>query len=433
MLWVFGVATLVLYAGLRVLWPALGSPAESLSALLGLFAVLIYGRGLRSSGPLWFLLAALVVQCLSWWLGYLHHPQWVADNPQLDRLAKLFIFIAVAWWLGGSTRNTLWLWGLAAVTYVAATLVHGGLQDWVNGLAGQRVGFGIRNLQHGSMMYGVVLLGLVILAPRVLRSSRWRGLRAGLWLGSSLISLTAVLIGQTRAVWLALSLALPLALVVWLAYQWARQGGVSLRALGLIGAAGLLLAGAAAMALHEPLTKRLAAESEVIERIADGQLDEIPYTSIGIRINTWRAAAEWIAERPWVGWGGEGRSLVIEHTPWLPKFVKEHFGHLHNFMLEVWVAYGLLGVAVMLGLVAWIVQGCWRSWRAGVLPGDLALFGAAFFIYWVVVNQFESYNSFWTGVYVHNLVLGGLVTHIWRWQREQAAAREREPPTRRAH
>ncbi|MDL4863374.1 O-antigen ligase family protein, partial [Halomonas elongata] len=63
----------------------------------------------------------------------------------------------------------------------------------------------------------------------------------------------------------------------------------------------------------------------------------------------------------------------------------------------------------------------WRAWRGGVLPGDMALFGAGFFLYWIVVNQFESYNSFWTGVYVHNLVVGGLVTHYWRWQRDARA------------
>ncbi|MGO2132791.1 MAG: O-antigen ligase family protein [Halomonas sp.] len=425
-LWLFGVATLLLYAGLRILWPTLGSTAETLSALLGLVAVLVYGHKLRSSGPLWLLLAALMVQSLSWWFGYQDHPDWVESNPQLDRLAKLFIFIAVAWWLGGSTRNTVWLWGLAAITYVAATLVHGGLQEWWDGLAGQRVGFGIRNNQHGSMMYGVVLLGLVVLAPRIMQHGRWRWIRRLGWLCLTLISLIAVLIGQTRAVWLALSLTLPLALMVWLIYQWWQKGGISLRIFAVASLASLILAGTAITTLHEPLTSRIFNESEVIEALANGEFEDVPYTSIGIRINTWRAAAEWVSERPLVGWGGKGRSLVIEHTEWLPEFVKENFGHLHNFFLEIWVAYGLLGLAVIFALALWIGHGCWRSWRAGVLPGDLALFGAAFFIYWIVVNQFESYNSFWTGVYIHNLVVGGLVTHIWRWQLEQVAEQEQE-------
>lgn len=50
------------------------------------------------------------------------------------------------------------------------------------------------------------------------------------------------------------------------------------------------------------------------------------------------------------------------------------------------------------------------------MPNDMALFAVAFFVYWLVVNQFESYIAVSSGVYVQNLVLGGLVTHIWRWQ-----------------
>src|SRR5699024_5039042 len=140
--------------------------------------------------------------------------------------------------------------------------------------------------------------------------------------------------------------------------------------------------GVALMTLHQPITQRLAAESDVIERIVEWRFDEIPYTSVGNRINTWRAGMDWIAKRPLVGWGGEGRNLAIKHTQWVPDHVKEEYGHLHNYFLELWVAYGLLGVAVMLALAVWVGQGCWRSWRAGVLPGDIALFGAAFFIYW---------------------------------------------------
>lgn len=420
-LWAIGVVTLLLYAGFRVLWPSVGSNAESVSALLGLVAVLVYGQGIRSTLPLWLLLAALLVQCLSWWLGYQHHPDWVADNPQVDRLAKLFIFVAVAWWLGGSTRNTLLLWAVAALGYFAATLlVDGVYQDWLTGLKGARVDFGVRNAQHSSMMFGVLLMALTMLAPRLLRAGKWRWLRGGLWLLALGLSVVAVLIGQTRAVWLGLMMALPAALAAWCVYYWVKKGRIAPRALGAAALAIVLAVGLAIAVLGKPVANRLAAESAVIGQLADGQFENIPYTSIGIRVNTWLAGAEWIAERPLVGWGGEGRSLAIEHTEWLPDDVRESFGHLHNFFLEVWVAYGLLGVILILVLAIWIGQGCWRSWRAGVLPGDIALFGAAFFIYWIVVNQFESYNSFWTGVYVHNLVVGGLVTHIWRWQRERA-------------
>lgn len=421
LLWWPGVLTLLLYAGFGILWSSVGSPAETLCALFGLGMVLGYGQGLRSSGPLWLLLAALLVQSLSWGLGAWHHPQWVADNPQLDRLAKLFIFIAVAWWLGGSTRNTLLVWALALVGYLVASLTHGeGLQEWWTGLQGQRVGFGIRNKQHGSMLFGVALVGVVLFARRFVMPDRslvaWR---FALWCAVAAMCMTGVLIGQTRAVWLATLAALVVAGAVWTLWRtWQGEGRRLLKPLAAALALVVVVATLAGVLFKAPLQARLATESAVVAHLLEGNAEVVPYTSIGIRIHSWRAALEWIAERPWVGWGGEGRGLVIDHTEWLPDHVKADFGHLHNFFLEVWVAYGLLGLLVIAALALWIGRGTWLAWRGGVMPNDVALFGAAFFVYWMVVNQFESYNSFGTGVYVYNLVVGGLVTHIWRWQRE---------------
>lgn len=416
-LWVVGVACIWAYAFLGIVMDHLGSKTGTLSALLGLIAILVYGKTMRRSAALWLLLAAIVVQVISWTFGYYHHPQWIADNPQVDRLAKLFIFIAVAWWLGGSTRNTLWLWMLALLGFLVAVLLAGP-GEWLRGLEGERVGFGIRNQQHGSMLFGVAFLGLVIFARRlIMPAGSWVLWRIIIWILAMALCVTAIAIGQTRAVWLALVVALPVAGIIMLA--WARWRGTGQRVLGpiLAGLAiGCLLILIAAWLFGGVLIERITAESSVIYQLAQGNLDAVPYSSIGIRIHSWIAAFQWIAERPLVGWAGEGRSLVIDHTPWLPVGVKQNFGHLHNFFIEIWVAYGLLGVAVIAALAFWIGRGTWLAWRGGAMPNDIALFGAAFFVYWIIVNQFESYDSFWTGVYVHNLIVGGLVTHYWRWR-----------------
>lgn len=414
-----GLLLLAVYGALRVLWPAVGGPAGTAMALLGLIAVLAWGKGLRQSAALWLLLAVIAVQVLSWVLGYFHHPEWVSDNPEVDRLAKLFIFIGAAWWLGGSSRWTLAIWLLSLVGFLVATCLHGGgIQDWLTGLSGRRMDFGIRNAQHSSMMFGACLLGLLASSCRVF-SYLGRGrlaLRLA-WLALTLVCTIGVLMGQTRAVWLALCVAIALIVairLVWLAkLHGARHVGRSV----VIIACALAVVGFGAMyVFKDGLGKRIEYGTASMEMVVEGNVQELPYDSVGTRIHTWVAAGEWIAERPLVGWGGEGRGLVIDHTDWLPEKIKKRFGHLHNFFLEVWVAYGLLGVGVLAALAFWIGRGTWLAWRAGVMPGDIALFGASFFVYWMIVNQFESYNSFWTGVYVHNIVVGGLVTHIWRWQ-----------------
>ncbi|MGM0984077.1 MAG: O-antigen ligase family protein [Pseudomonadota bacterium] len=416
--WV-ALAALLAYATLRLLWPAVGEPAGTLMALLGLVAVLGWGKDIRGSAPLWLLLMAVLVQLISWAGGYVHHPEWISSIPQLDRLAKLFLFIGVAWWLGGNTRFTWWLWGLAALGVVLVMLPpFTDWSVWQRGLAGGRVGLSNRNAQHDAMLLGTVLLGLVTMSPRFLGAGPWRPLRVIGWSLGLGICIAGVLVTQTRAAWLGLLLALCTAGLCWGVYVCATGHPRAIRRMAAIMGGIILLVVLVGSYFHETLERRLGQERQVIGQIIAGELAQVPDTSIGIRIHSWRAAGEWIAERPVIGWGGQARGLVMDHTEWLPPLYEERFGHLHNSVLELWVAYGLLGVGVFVALAAWVGFGTWNAWRARVMPGDMALFAVVFFVFWLVVNQFESYMAFGSGVYVFGMVAGGLVTHIWRWQAE---------------
>jgi len=231
--------------------------------------------------------------------------------------------------------------------------------------------------------------------------------------------LCGVAITQTRGIWFGLLLAgsvMAMAALLWL---WQYRHPRHLVRWVLLGGVGLALVGSVAgVAFHDTVERRLATEKEAIASIISGDVESVPYSSVGVRFHTWRAAGQWFVERPIVGWGDEARGLVIRNTDWLPDTVRQQFGHLHNTTLEILVAYGLLGLGVMLLLVAWVAAGVWRAWHGGMMPGDMALFGLGFLIFFMVANQFESYLSFWSGTYLFNLVFGGLVTHIWRWQAE---------------
>ncbi len=73
-IWGLGVITLLIYTGGQILWPEVGSNAETVMALLGLVMVLVQGKDIRRSAALWLLLAVVMVQVLAWVLGYFHHP-----------------------------------------------------------------------------------------------------------------------------------------------------------------------------------------------------------------------------------------------------------------------------------------------------------------------------------------------------------------------
>jgi O-antigen ligase len=168
------------------------------------------------------------------------------------------------------------------------------------------------------------------------------------------------------------------------------------------------------MTFDETINKRLNTENNVVSQLLNGDIAQVPYTSIGIRINSWIAASEWISERPLTGWGPKGRDLVMSETSWLPDWVLMQYGHLHNYFLETWVEYGLIGLVAMCLLTIWIGRATWLAWQRDELPNDMAIFGIIFFFYWITINQFESYNSFPSGQFVHNLVVGGLITHYWK-------------------
>ncbi|MBB3185659.1 O-antigen ligase [Halomonas fontilapidosi] len=389
-------------------------------ALTGLFAVLRWGQGIRSGAALWLLLVVVIVQIVSWVGGYLHHPQWMTDNPQIDRLAKWFLFIGLAWWLGGSTRATLLAWGLALVGLMAVVwLIDGNLTHWQLGLNGRRVDFGIRNAQHTALFFGAALIGLLCFARRCLAPGRMAWLRRLGWGAAVGSCLVGIGITQTRAVWLAMMVVLIVmaAVIALHAYAVGHRGRWGKPA--LVGVVLLVIAVVASgWWFQGAVEKRLEAERSVITQALEDDWKTLSYSSIGNRLLSWRASVEWIKERPLIGWGEEGRSLVTTETEWLPRQTRENYGHLHNTFLELLVSYGLLGVMAIGALVGWVCLGTWKAWRGGTIPDDMALFGLAFSVFYFIVGQFESYSFFWSGSYLQNLVLGGLVTHIWRWQVE---------------
>ncbi|MDH2421776.1 O-antigen ligase family protein [Cobetia amphilecti] len=409
-----GFISLFTYAFSKFIWEDFSDHANNILITTGLIAFCIYGKGIRKT-PLLLLLAFILIQLLSWSLGLWQYPQWAIDDPRVKDLAKLFIFISIAWWLGGSTRNTFILWGVAYIGFIVATLLAPENNGWLAGFTGERVGFGIRNKQHAAMLFGVFLLGMICFFKRFWKMGDYRKTRIALWSLGIAIAIAGIVVGQTRAVWLSTVTSVSLGALICIVIALLKGNAKRLILYSAIIFLSLVsLFGIVGSTIGDSISKRALKESGVISQLVEGQFSEIPYTSIGIRVNSWIAASQWIAERPITGWGPKGRELVMSETDWLPDWVLQKFGHLHNYFLETWVEYGLIGVLALAMLALWIGQATWRAWRSGMMPTDIAFFGCLFFVYWIIVNQIESYNSFPTGQFVHNLIVGGLITHYWR-------------------
>lgn len=414
---------LVLYVLSRYTLPSVSSNLEILLALTGLVSFFVYGGHFRRNVLVWFLLGSIILQLANWGWAYVSvPPEWAETAPKIDRLTRLFLFIPIAWALMGSTRNTLVIWASAALGVLLIPWTSGdGWSEIARGFSGGRISFNLTNAQHTAAVYGVVFIGLLAFMPRITGLGQPKKIsygRTGLWVLALMGSIFGIVVTQTRAIWLAVLIVLLIGsgvLVFWMLSRLPTKKFVLLVAT-LLGATVFLILVITSL-FGDTLGSRVGRESEVLEQLLAGNFAHIPFTSIGVRVNTWIAALEFIQQRPVMGWGGNGAQLAIEHSLWLDDNIRLRFSHLHNSYLEVQVRYGLVGTFFFLGLMLWIAKSTHRTWRNGVLPTDMYIFAWAFFIFWMIINFFEAFMFYKTGVYVFGLVTGGLVTHVWAGQR----------------
>ncbi len=410
-----GILSLMIYATTRMTTSTVGSKVEMLVIFSGYMAWLLYGQKLRKSKVFWLLIASVVIPLISWLTAHALHPQWAVSSPKILRLTYWFYFVPVALWLGGRTKNTLFIWGLALCGILLAPwLTGGGWSEWQRGLVGQRIDFDLHNAQHAAMLYGTGVLGLVSFSSRCFSfAQKGKWFVRFLWFTAFIICCLGVLVTQSRGVWLGLCGASLFFVSVLFWIFWKKIHFVKLTIILFV------FVGLIALAMKSPLENivhnRISSEDSTIIQLYNGNIDDIPYdTNIGIRVHSWIEACSWIKQRPLVGWGGKGRKLVIQQSKNFPDWVKKEFRHLHNSYLDTLVNFGMLGGSLFVGLLMWLVAKGKAAWKSGYLPGDMFIFFLGFLTFWLIINCFESYMFFSSGTFVFALLCGGVLTHIWK-------------------
>ncbi len=415
-LW-FGFLLLVIMAFSRMITEDVGEKSGLVMAVLGGGLLAIYGQELRRSIVLKFFLIALMIQLVSWGASQVFHPEWAERSPKLDRLVPWLYMIPIAVFLGGSTRNTLVVWAFAVFGVLASPwIMGGGWSEVERGLGGARVDFNVKNAQHIAMLFGTCAIGLLALTPRFYPTKFMRDFwKPLIWMVLVSACFIGVMVTQTRAVFLGIFLGLLILLIA--CFIWGAQSNlislkskISLICLFMI----ITLMLISKTSLKDLVEKRFEFEKSSISMILDGRTDFSANNSVGIRVNTWLEAVGWIKERPLLGWGGKGRNLVIKNTEGLSERSKEIYRHLHNSYMDVSVNYGLLGLMLMLTLFGFILYAAHFSWKQEVLPTDLLVFVYSFMGFWLVINCFESYMFYSSGIFVFGLVGGGVLTHYWK-------------------
>lgn len=398
-----------LYALLSIPYAGVGK-AFSLVFTLGSLPLLYVYKERIFKEPMVILLgAAIVTQVLSWCNAYISLPNIVASGPHIDRLAKLFLFVFVAYWLKGSQKNTYILWGLFLVGFTIGCFVHADFfQQLQAGLGGQRVDFGIKNAQYTTMFSGLGVLLCSHFLWVLYNQGNYTLSRYSLMMlccASLILFLVITVISQSRMVWLALVAVLFVAPIAYQKFsvkkQWKKVA---------IGYVAILLLGGLLSQVNVIKHRTVGTESGTFSHIIAGDFDNIPMTSIGIRVNTWLEATKWIKERPILGGDSNAIKFVIENSDRFSEQLKSQFKHLHNFHIETLVAYGFLGLVIIYSVYIWLFKSLLiASYKDKNINPFLPL-TILFIIYWFVVNGFETFNSRTYGVLAHNIMCGGIYT-----------------------
>ena len=355
---------------------------------------------------------ALLIQVASWLNSLVYLPDIANSGPKIDRLAKLFSFVFIAYWLKGSLRNVYLLWGTLAAGFILGCFVHVDFfTEVARAMNGERVDFAIKNAQFTSMFSGIsLLISVFILSQLLLKKKPFEGTSTQIRI---LMSTTLILafiffafitiVSQSRQVWLALAFTIAITPIFYtLVFPNSNRKRIAMSYL-------LLVITFIALSQSKIIQQRVLFDTSTLQRIISGDLDNIPMTSIGIRVNSWIAATDWIKRHPLIGSDSEAIAQVIQQSDKFTGHLK-NFGHLHNYHIETLVAYGFLGLLLIYTLYYWLVRSLFITKKQQSELNNITLFSLMFVTFWACINFFETFNGRSFGVYTHNIMFAGFYT-----------------------
>lgn len=341
-----------------------------------------------------------------------HFPPTTSDR----RFLTVLYFIGIAYSI--KFNRFLNPWHLLAISFLgllAYLATNFNINEWRQAWLGARVDFGIHNAQHTGVIFATCFLGFGILGPRFYTWSAalpvaLRLLGRFLWLAAFLFASWGTLVSQTRAVWLALSITLLVSpVIILLIYKLSPLPRPSVKKLFLTGLAGIALLSGLTMSFDpaDLVSERITRENITWERLRQAAKHEkTNLSSAEVRVASWSAATDWIMEKPLMGWGGRGSRPLIRNSDLFSESFKRQFNHLHNSYLQVLVEIGFIGAAFITALIIIFGKATIKSYQRKTIPLDALLFTWAFFVFWAVVNIFESYIIYETGIYLVAIVAG---------------------------
>ena len=338
----------------------------------------------KSNPGLWFALGLY-----AWmWIGIVYSDASSAEiGEHLRKYLKLALMAIVVTTLADDTwRRRAWAaYGIALLFTLASTYANIWWQLPWSVTANQ--GWNTDHTVFKDYISQGILVAffLAICLGQVIRQANWR--YKAMWAALAVLSVLSIThLSAGRSAYLALAAAL-FGFVFWAATGWKRWLGVLLIAVGLF----------AVYSTSSVMQSRVA---QAVQEAKNHNLED--FSSIGQRLYFANKTLELIAEKPLLGWGTgayhQQFCRVADTEQWC------HHGkvHPHNQFLFIWVEHGVVGLALLLGM---ILVPMWMTRNA---PAHIRGIAAAYSGIFVVISM--THGSLWlsTESHFHTLV-GALI------------------------
>ncbi|BDU44606.1 O-antigen ligase family protein [Vibrio nigripulchritudo] len=394
------------YAAFKDSWRLFADIFQTFLLLASLATLIVHWSFFKKEKLLWLLPIALMVQLSSWIYSLQFHPDIATDSPQLGRFLEFFIFFFIAFWLRG---NEKYIWTML-VCFVLGSIFtlnyHAPILEQISlGLSGRRVEFDYRNAQHGALIIGASILISLLFLSRLIKDSQKNiaTLLTCLLVMAFLIIIQIVL--QTRQAILGITAAI----ICTSLYGYYIKDKLNIKSIMFILAITIIviLIGRNSDIIYQ----RLSSELYVItDYILIGDFSNIPYTSVGIRVQLWLESAMWIIKSPLLGFGNGAEAFIIEQSSRLPQRIAIEFKHVHNSYIATLLRFGLLGLLLGFAILIFPIIDLFKSTKGKENIQYIKYLAIMFLVYWLVVNTFESFWYMKAGLWTYTVLMAAIYT-----------------------
>ncbi|TVP86168.1 MAG: O-antigen ligase family protein [Thioalkalivibrio sp.] len=317
------------------------------------------------------------------------------QTTHLWRFSRLFLIPLVAWGVAMSGLGPYRAYIILFAGFVMGTLYHMAANDWPWFFTQPgRVDISGENVQFYGLLSATALIAALIFTHAVHRhtqSTLGRVVLYMFWAGVMLAAIQGLLISLARGSFLGLAVvgAVWSGLAARRAFQ--RSSLKWMHAVATVVAAVTIAATVVYSGLLDQSISRVQTDVGALVEGPDPATGFFQNTSMGIRLNQWRAAFDAFPDHKLLGHGTDGSRFVRDNIELPDRSGTAAPHHFHSIYIDLLIRFGILGIVV----VAWFTLEYLRAVRRANSDTDppIATFAIFALILFLVAGLTQ---TFWT-------------------------------------